>query len=226
MKLQLILEYLTLLEQNNNREWYHGNKGLQQRASAEFEALVRELNLGLQTFDSDLPLWEPKQLCFKLVRDTRFSHDKSPYNPCFRAHIAEKGKLPVPVGYYLYLMPGNRSFLGGGLFADMFKDATSMVRESIAARGERWQEIISDPVFAKRFTVDGIKLKNLPSGYPQEHPQAEFLKHKSWFLELPVTDDQLLKEDFYDFALDAFMGMRDFNGFLNEALAEFQMPSR
>ena len=34
------------------------------------------------------------------------------------------------------IKPGNQSFLGGGLFADMFKDATAMVRDYIAQNGE------------------------------------------------------------------------------------------
>lgn len=52
-------------------------------------------------------------LTFKLVRDTRFSRDKSPYNPAFRAHISSMGKLPIPVGYFIMIKPGNQSFLGG-----------------------------------------------------------------------------------------------------------------
>ena len=98
--------------------------------------------LELKKSDPTVLLTEPGKLTFKLVRDTRFSNDKSPYLPAFRAHISAKGKLPIPVGYYLMLRPGGRSFLGGGLFADMFRDATAMVRAAIADRGEEWQEIL------------------------------------------------------------------------------------
>ena len=35
-----ILEYLTDLAQNNNREWYHANKERYKQANAEFERLV------------------------------------------------------------------------------------------------------------------------------------------------------------------------------------------
>ena len=37
------------------------------------------------TLDRQGGLRSPKELTFKLVRDTRFSHDKSPYSPAFRA---------------------------------------------------------------------------------------------------------------------------------------------
>ena len=116
---------------------------------------------------------QPKDLTFKLVRDTRFSHDKSPYSPAFRVHISSGGKLPVPVGYYLMLKPGDQSFLGGGLFADMFKEATKMVRDHIAQNGDEWEEILREPAFRELFTVKGNALKNVPAGYEKEHTQAE-----------------------------------------------------
>lgn len=135
MNTQLIIDYLSALSRNNNREWYHANKEEYKRAAAEFETLLQALILEIGKFDSSVLCNNPKDLTFKMVRDTRFSHDKSPYNPAFRAHISQKGKLPVPVGYYLMIKPGNQSFLGGGLFADMFKDATAMVRDYLAKNG-------------------------------------------------------------------------------------------
>ena len=177
-------------------------------------------------FDSSVLLNNPKDLTFKIVRDTRFSHDKSPYNPAFRAHISSKGKLPVPVGYYLMIKPDNQSFLGGGLFADMFKEATAMVRDYIAGNGKEWEEIIHEPEFEKYFTVRGTALKNVPAGYGKEHPQAEYLKFKSWYLEYPVKDEELSNEGFLAEAAEIFRVMKPFNDYLNRALADFKMPER
>lgn len=124
MDTSAILTYLTELRENNNREWYHAHKAEYRKANEQFEALLQELIFRIGETDGSILHNNPKELTFKLVRDTRFSHDKSPYNPAFRAHISSKGKLPVPVGYYIMIKPGGESFLGGGLFADMFKDAT------------------------------------------------------------------------------------------------------
>lgn len=136
MNTQIIIEYLSELSANNNREWYHANKEDYKKANAEFEGLLQALIWEIGKFDSSILHNRPKDLTFKLVRDTRFSHDKSPYNAAFRAHISPEGKLPVPVGYYLMIKPGGQSFLGGGLFADMFKDATKRVRDYLAGNGE------------------------------------------------------------------------------------------
>ena len=169
----------------------------------------------------------PKELTFKMVRDTRFSHDKSPYNPAFRAHISSMGKLPIPVGYYLMIKPGGQSFLGGGLFADMFKDATRMVRDYISAHGAEWETIITAPSFQEHFTVGGTALKNVPAGYEKEHPQAKYLKFKSWYLEYPFQDEVFAdSRQFLSTATDIFRRMKPFNDYLNKALAGFQMPAR
>lgn len=227
MNTQIIIEYLSALNTNNDREWYHTNKDYYKKANAEFENLLQSLIFEIGKFDSDVLHNNPKDLTFKVVRDTRFSNDKSPYNPAFRAHISPKGKLPIPVGYYLMIKPNNQSFLGGGLFADMFKDATSMVRKYVAENGKEWEKIIRQPDFEKYFTVYGTALKNVPSGYEKDHPQADFLKFKSWYLEYPLKDDEIINvETFLIKAVELFKIMKPFNDYLNNALKDFQMPTR
>ena len=227
MNTQCIIDYLSALDANNNREWYHANKEDLKTANAEFEGLLQALILEIGKFDDSIIHNQPKDLTFKMVRDTRFSHDKSPYNPAFRAHISSKGKLPVPVGYYLMIKPGNQSFLGGGLFADMFKDATGMIRDHIVKNGKEWERLIHEPEFEKYFTVQGTALKKVPAGYEKEHPQAEYLKFKSWYLEYPLKDEELKDEEaFLAKATELFRIMKPFNDYLNRALADFQMPAR
>lgn len=227
MNTKPMIDYLSALSRNNNREWYHANKKDLQIANAEFEGLLQALMLEIGKFDSSILHNNPKDLTFKLVRDTRFSSDKSPYNPAFRAHISSQGKLPVPVGYYLMIKPGNQSFLGGGLFADMFKDATTMIRDYIVRNGSEWEKIIHEPEFVNHFTVKGTALKNVPAGYEKEHPQAEYLKFKSWYLEYPMMDEEFNDaEAFLTKAVEIFRIMKPFNDYLNKALAGFQMPAR
>ena len=227
MNIKIIMDYLSELSMNNNREWYHANKEDYKKANAEFEEVLQALMMEIGKFDSSILHNNPKDLTFKIVRDTRFSHDKSPYNPAFRAYISSKGKLPVPVGYCLMIKPGNQSFLGGGLFADVFKEATTMVRDFIVRNGEEWETIIHEPEFEKYFTVQGTALKNVPAGYGKEHPQAEYLKFKSWYLEYPLKDEELNDtETFLVKAAETFRIMKPFNDYLNKALVDFQMLAR
>jgi uncharacterized protein (TIGR02453 family) len=220
------LRYLSALEENNNREWYHANKKQYREANAEFEQLIERLIVSIGKFDAGILHNIPKELTFKLVRDTRFSNDKSPYNPRFRAHISAAGKLPVPVGYFVSIAPGNRSFLGGGLFAAMFRDATARIRGYMAAHGNELDAIVKQEAFSSRFTVQGDTLKKVPPGYDEAHPQAAYLKHKSWYLEYPVPDSLVLSGNFADEAANVFRAMKPLNDYLNAALQGFQMPPR
>ena len=227
--MKCVLEYLTDLTQNNNREWYLSNKERYHQATAEFERFLAELIFAIGKFDDSVIHNKPKDLTFKMVRDTRFSHDKSPYNPRFRAHISSEGKLPIPVGYYIVLAPGNQSFLGGGLFASMFKDATTMVRDYIAYNGKEFNDIICEKAFSEHFAVKGEALKNLPKEYDfeSESPQAEYLKNKSWFLEYFILDELITDTDaFVKQAAQIFRLMKPFNDYLNTALKDFKMPVR
>lgn len=221
------LQFLSGLSQNNDRAWFHAHKAQYQEATAAFEALVGRLMDALRRVDGNIPQALPRELTFKLMRDTRFSHDKSPYHPAFRAHIGPSGKLPIPVGYYIMVSPGGRSFLGGGLFADMFKDATARIRDAIAAQGDAWARIVSDPAFQAYFTtVRGTALKNVPRGYDPAHPQAEYFKYKSFYVEYPLADAQVLDDGFVASAVQVFQAMQPFHAFLNQALEGFEMPKR
>ncbi len=227
MNTQIMLDYLAALSADNTREWYHAHKNENREATFLFEDLVKELIDGIGEFDKSILHNVPKELTFKLVRDTRFSHDKSPYNPAFRAHIGAMGKLPVPVGYYIMIKPFGGSFLGGGLFADMFANATTMIRDYICAHPEEWNKIVTDPEFTEYFTVKGTALKNVPSGYDKNHPQAEYLKYKSWYVEYPLADEDVANETkLMEKSLSVFKAMKPFNDYLNVALKDFKMPSR
>lgn len=224
MRTDHILQYLIDLKENNEREWYHAHKKEYQQAQTDFEELLQELILKISEFDESIADKNPHDLTFKLVRDTRFSHDKSPYNPAFRAHIAQHGKLPIPVGYYIMIKPG-QSFIGGGLFADMFKDATTMVRDYLVEHPQDWLDVLKQ--LGEDLKVEGTALKKVPKGYDMESPVSEYLKYKSWYIEYPI-DDELIQDPelFLSTATLLFKKMKVLNDYLNKALIDFRMPER
>lgn len=225
--MEKVLNYLSQLEKNNNREWYHSNKELLKEANEEFEIFIQELILILGESDNSILHLNPKDLMFKLVRDIRYSYDKSPYNPTFRCCISSQGKIPIPVGYYVSIKPYNDSFIGGGLFASNFKDATKMIRDYISENYQEFDKIINNKTFKENFEVKGEKLKNVPKEYDINNPIAEYLKNKSWYLEYKIEDEVVKNEkEFVEYVVKKFMLMQPFNNFLNKALKDFKMPSR
>lgn len=65
MNTQSIIDYLSTLSMNNNREWYHANKDDYKKANAEFEKLLQTLILEIGKFDSSILHNDPKDLTFK-----------------------------------------------------------------------------------------------------------------------------------------------------------------
>lgn len=70
-------------------------------------------------------------------------------------------------------------------------------------------------------------LKNVPADYDPDHPQAEHLKYKSWYLKYPIQDTELMDvEALLATATDIFRLMKPFNDYLNRALVGFKMPKK
>lgn len=221
-----MLEFLADLREHNSLDWMHAHEKRKKEAQAAFLALVQSCIDDLAETEPKLAALDAKSLVFRINRDTRFSDDKSPYNPAFRAHISPAGRAPIPVGYYLHIAPGE-SFAGGGLFAPHFKNATRMVRDRISTDPQAFLAIVEAPEFSNRFRFLGMPLKNVPKGYDRESPAAEFLKCKCWSVEQHLDDATVVDGESCRRALrESFRAMRAFNGYVNEALEGFEMPVR
>jgi uncharacterized protein (TIGR02453 family) len=226
MDTKVIFNFLKDLEANNLLEWMKANKNIYEQAKMECEILIHELINRISSFDNSVRNLVPKDLIWRLNRDTRFSNDKSPYNPSFRAHISTAGRNPIPAGYYLNIKPG-KIFLGGGLFVPQFPEATKLVRDFIVENEKGLEKIIKEKTFAENFEITGVKLKNVPKEYDKDYKFAEYLKHKSWDIEYYIQDTIFLDADkFIKLSVEMFKYMKPFNDYLNKALKDFKMPER
>jgi uncharacterized protein (TIGR02453 family) len=157
-------EFYNELQDNNNREWWLEHKD-------SYEALVREpFTLLLAELE---PRFGPGKI-FRPNRDIRFSQDKSPYKTAQGAFAS----IREGVGYYLQISA--EGLLVGGGYHSHTPAQLARYRNSVDASGtgESLRHIV-EAVGAAGFMVEGEKLKTVPRGYPQDHPRAELLKHKS-----------------------------------------------
>jgi len=220
--MEKVLNYLTLLELNNERSWYHAHKADKALADEEFYALVQELLFRCSEYDSELIYKSPKELTYRIPRDARVWPDKPPYNPAYRAHISRGGKHMLPAGCFVYIQPGDRSCVYGGFHPTAYRQATLMLREHIYYHMDEWENIIYDSEFSENFMVLGEKLKNVPREYDKDTYGGEWLKHKNWYIEHPLTDEEVLSENIGELIAQLYRIMRPFNEFISEGLAEFK----
>ena len=213
------LTFFKKLKKNNNREWFAQHKDeFETFAKFPMQCFIAELAHHFQNFAPEFDM-NPKRSIFRIYRDTRFSKDKTPYKTHIAAHFVLRGK-PKGLegsGYYLHIEPGE-VFLGGGIYMPE-ADQLKKIRHAIAANSQEFLSVAESKILKKRFgKLDGEKLQRIPKGYEQEHPMAEWLKLKQFFVGVTLSDDVCLKKNFVRQAADIYKEATPLINFLNGAL--------
>ena len=109
------LPFLRALRENNERDWFAENKAtFLEECDAPLRELVREV--GSELASRGIPLAPiAKNPVFRIYRDVRFSHDKSPYKTNVGAALYREGDKGRPGLLYIHVEPGG-SFLAAGFY--------------------------------------------------------------------------------------------------------------
>lgn len=183
--------FLDELEQNNHRSWFQANSQLAdevlirpgQEFLSEFGERARRIYPGL--------VYDPRPngagSMFRLSRDTRFSHDKSPFktNLGFRFWLNPADRLSKRVRLYVHLdKQGVRVY--GGEHCQMTSAGLAQLREAIADDDKGALKRIISNLERASFSLDNEKLSRVPRPYPADHPNADLLRLKSLHAISPV----------------------------------------
>ena len=131
----------------------------------------------------------PKNFMYRIPRDMRYSKNKTPYNPAFRAYMSPHKKDFLPLSYYVHISH-ERCILETGAWPWETKQL-SRLREHIAYNYEELDEICAE----NGLTVYGEQLKRTPRGYEPDHPAADWLKYKFWLTEYSFTESDIADLD-------------------------------
>lgn len=221
MQIENILQFLKELTINNNREWFNENKVRYDRLRKEFEKISSNLIVEISKFDEEIKHVEVKDCVFRIYRDIRFSHDKTPYKTHFGVYIASAGgRKSQRSGYYLHLDPTG-CFVGSGVWCP---DAVVLkaLRQSVYDNIDELNDIRSNPDFSRYFTsfFEEDKLKTVPKGFPKDFPEAELLKLKHYLVEYKLDEKLVNEADFVPKVADIFRQAYPFNKFLNYTVDE------
>lgn len=213
------LNFLSTLEINNNREWFNENKQLYLDVKANVENVVNEIISEVAEFDSSVERLEAKNCIFRIYKDTRFSKDKTPYKNNLGASLVEKGpKTLNHAGYYIHLEPG-KSFLAGGVYMTEPKNLKA-IRETISSDGDSFLKILNKKSFKYILELQGTKLVKVPQGFDKEDPMGDYLKFKQFTVFHPLSDADVLDQDFVMNTVKVLKEIYPFNRFLNEAIGK------
>jgi uncharacterized protein (TIGR02453 family) len=220
------LIFLRALKRNNRRDWFQPRKEKYEAViKAPMLELVNALNAEFARFAPDY-VTPPEKAGYRIYRDTRFSHDKTPYKThvaaVFPRHTAVKREGAV---FYLHFTEKELLAFGGVYGPD--RDELLAYRGLLQEHYREFQEILKDKKLRRTFGgLQGEQLSRMPKGFPTCHPAEELLRHRQWYLEA-ILDIKLLTTPRLAPALaKRFEAMTPFVNFLNRAFSNKAKPNR
>jgi len=212
-----ILSFLEELAANNHKEWMDENRKRYTSVREEFIAAIDQLLLELKKYDPALLPITAKECIFRINRDVRFSKDKSPYKINMSAFISPEGKKTMGPGYYLHIQPGG-SFLAGGIYMPQ-NDVLKKIRQEIDYNPEPFTSFLADERVKQVYgSISGESLVRPPKGYSEGHPNIELLKMKSFIIQHPLSDKEVLASNFISKVADYFSLMFPMHQYLRLAM--------
>jgi uncharacterized protein (TIGR02453 family) len=221
MKPAALLDFLADLARHNERDWFQAQKATYDQLRTDFEADVAYWLRELVQDEPALAGLDPKKCVFRIYRDVRFAKVKVPYKTHFSAYFAAGGKHADVPGRYIQIGPNGQTLVAGGLY-EPTKEQLAAVRQEIDYQAADLHALLAAPAARQFFPkgLQGEQLKKMPPGYEAAHPEAAWLRHKSFLLthELPDADvRKLTAEAFRVHVLAALRALGPFGEWLKEA---------
>jgi uncharacterized protein (TIGR02453 family) len=198
--IQDIPVFLTQLSAHNNPDWFAQNRSQYTALRKEFQETVEKVLLHIMEIDPGLGFIQPKHCMFRINRDIRFSHDKTPYKTWMSAQFAGDKKKGTQPGYYFHIdTRGNIEMFAGWNKIDSSQLYT--VRQNIHKNSDYFLDIIQEPSLNQAFgELSGESLKTYPRGFEQDDPMIEWLRLTNYMfvyrsnIRAIVNYDQLAEE--------------------------------
>jgi uncharacterized protein (TIGR02453 family) len=204
-------EFLSKIEQNNNREWFNENKPAFLEINNKSKDYFKEIYNALQEKDS-----LEKIQYYRIYKDVRFSKDKTPYNKHLSVSFART--KPLLRGGYYFRIENDASFVGGG-FWEPNKEDLLRIRKELVLDASEFRKIINQPNFKKYFgNLDGEELKTAPRDFDKNHPDIDLIRKKQFLVGRQFSNKEVLSPNFKEEVLATFEAMRPFFDYMSAIL--------
>jgi len=209
-------EFFIELAANNHKDWFDLNrKRYETFVKDPFKNFVQHLITELSKIDKRFEELEPKDCIFRINRDIRFSQDKTPYKMYTGAVIAPGGKKSKAInGVYIELGPEHFRVYGG--IYEIDKEDLLIVREGIAAEGDKFRKAYMSTSFKKVFgEILGDKNKIIPKELKKAAEKEPLIYNKQWYFYAEFEPETILKKEIDTIVIDCFKAGKPVEDFFN-----------
>lgn len=219
-EVQTIFQFLRQLNENNTREWVAEHKDEYELVKKLRDDTATEFINTVAVADPAAGLLPLSKCVYRLVRDTRFSEDKTPYKTHVGIYVCPPyGKKSLMAGYYLHLEPG-ASMLWAGCYCLPTRYLTA-IRADIRDNIEEYLSIVESPEFKKIFPkVGDDPLKTAPKGFDRDWEYLDYVRPREFGVTLRLSDTFFDKDNYMRKLLPALKQMKRYVDFLNYTLTE------
>lgn len=212
------LQFLRDLKKHNDRDWFQPRKPLyDEHVKAPMLELIETVNRELATAAPAF-VTEPKKAMFRIYRDTRFAHDKTPYKTNASALFWQQ-RADRKGGAVLYIsLSATEAVVAGGSYMPTPPELLAL-RQHMAEHHGRFAKILKSKALRDCFgDLRGDQLQRAPKGFDPDHKAVDLLKRKQWLLRTALDPQLAITDGFAPEVLKRIRLLLPFVTFLNEPL--------
>jgi len=209
-----LTQFLVELKFDNSKTWFDAHRKRYESLRAEFIGFMEGVIVGVSSFDPSVAEVRAKDTLFRINRDVRFAHDKSPYKTSFSAAISPGGRHATWPLYYVQV-GADESFVAGGVYFPQALEL-SHIRAYIERYPEKAHALLTDSSLQAQFGGLGQegKLQRFPRGFGEG---SELLKFKSFTVSANFDAPDV--GDLTRFVVEKCEAMGPLHAWLREALS-------
>lgn len=191
---------------------------------AERDDVARRFINTIATVDPSAANMPVDRCVYRLMRDTRFSEDKTPYKTHIGIFVCPPlGKKSLLSGYYLHLEPGASLICGGNY--ELPTPYLTAIRNDIRDNIDEYLSIIESPEFKAFYPKVGDNLlKTAPKGFDRNWKYIDLVRPRDFGVSMPLPDSFFSQSDFIERLVPALVQIKRLNDFVNFALTESGLP--
>jgi len=196
------IPFLKALDFHQNREWFVENKYLfEEHLKEPLGDLVEELTTRFEK--AGLPFKGDRvKSQFRIKRDTRFSHDKAPYNRHLSALLSNSGTKWDESGcFYVCIgLPGVRDCYAGVAWWGPKKELLQAIREAVVEEPDEYRAVVAKLKKSGLTISDNDRLKRTPRGFETvtDADLLEAIRNRHFAVRLEIDPESITRADLAD----------------------------